>query len=166
MEQLSPKAKILFCIQNISASVFVILVMIAVISIFFTTIKLKAIHILLIVLAFLFILFLLIILSYVWASLIYKYFCYKIDDKGIEIEKGIIAKKYINIPYNKIQNVEIYRNLLERILGLSHLNIQTAGYGAIGGYGRAGSEGILPGLDQATALKIKEELMLKIKNNE
>ena len=39
----------------------------------------------------------------------------------------MIWKRYVTIPYDRIQNVDIYRGVLARLLGLSDLNIQTAG---------------------------------------
>ena len=104
---------------------------------------------------------------YVIARLAYRNWKYELSDKAVKIEKGIIMKKYISIPYNRIQNVDIYRTLLQRILGLSQLQIQTAGYS--GGYsggllrGRvASTEGNLPGLDPRLAEQIREELVRRI----
>ena len=103
------------------------------------------------------------ILSYIWAKLSYKYYRYELTDLGFKKEHGVIWKKYVTIPYDRIQNVDIFRGLLARILGLSDLHIQTAGFSGLstrrGMYG--GSEGRLPGLSIEDAEKLRDELIQK-----
>src|SRR3989344_583152 len=67
------------------------------------------------------------IISFIWAKLSYHFYRYELLDNGFRKESGVIYKKYVTIPYDRIQNVDIYRGILARILGLSDLNIQTAG---------------------------------------
>jgi len=103
---------------------------------------------------------------YVLARLSYRFWGYELTENVIKIEKGIIFKKYISIPYDRIQNVDIYRGFLARILGLSDLQIQTAGYsggtsGILGGV--MSSEGRLPGLHPQVAEQLREELTQKVK---
>ena len=69
------------------------------------------------------ILILLVILLYVWAKLSYRFYRYELSEDGFKKELGVIYKKYVTIPYERIQNVDIYRGILARILGLSDLNI-------------------------------------------
>lgn len=109
--------------------------------------------------------FLLLILSfsYLIAKLSYRYWRYEIGEYAVKIEKGIIWKKYISIPYDRIQNVDIYRGILDRLLGLSDLQIQTAGYSG-GRYGR-GSEGRLPGLDPKIAEALREDLVKRLQGS-
>jgi membrane protein YdbS with pleckstrin-like domain len=98
-------------------------------------------------------------LFYFLAKLTYDNYKYELREDGFRKEHGIIWKKYVTIPYERIQNVDIYRGLLARILGLSDLQIQTAGMStAVGSYG-AGSEGRLPGLDPQEAEKLRDELV-------
>lgn len=94
----------------------------------------------------------------------YKYWKYQLIDSAIKIEKGIILKKYISIPYDRIQNVDIYRGILAQILGLSDVQIQTAGYSASRRSGH-GSEGQLPGLDMVVAENLRDDLINRIKKN-
>ncbi len=112
-------------------------------------------------LAFVF-LILWIILSYVFAKLTYHFYKYELREDGFKKEYGIIWKKYVTIPYDRIQNVDIYRGILARILGLSDIHIQTAGMSAVvtryGAYG-AGAEGRLPGLSKEVAEQIRDELV-------
>src|SRR3989344_4147735 len=81
-----------------------------------------------------------ILLTYIWARLSYHFYRYELTKEGFRKESGVISKSYVTIPYNRIQNVDIYRGVMARLLGLSSLWIQTAG---ISGMVRA--EGLLPG---------------------
>jgi len=97
--------------------------------------------------------------SYVYAYLYYRFYKFTLTDTAYKAERGIIFKRYVTIPYSKIQNVDVYRGLLARMLGLSDLNIQTAGYGASGAPGSVGSEGRLPGVDKDMAEEIRDLLV-------
>ncbi|MDP2642078.1 MAG: PH domain-containing protein [bacterium] len=103
-----------------------------------------------------------VILCFIWAKLTYRFYRYELTDDGFRKELGVIYKKYVTIPYDRIQNVDIYRGILARLLGLSDLNIQTAGMSAsIGRYGAvgAGSEGRLPALSKEVAEQLRDELI-------
>jgi len=106
----------------------------------------------------------LLIIAWVWARLSYKFYKYELREDGFRKESGIIWKKYTTIPYGRIQNVEIYRGLIARILGLSDLHIQTAGGVAQPRYG-AFSEGRLPGLSREDAEKMRDELVRRTQQN-
>ncbi len=103
------------------------------------------------------------ILAFVVAKLSYHFYRFELTDGEYKAERGIIWKRYISIPYGRIQNVDIYRGVLDRLLGLSDLNIQTAGYSTIGTRGAGGSEGRLPGLSTQEAEKVREELIKRAK---
>ncbi len=96
--------------------------------------------------------------SYIRARLSYRFWRYDLADQAFKIERGVIRKRYISIPYDRIQNVDIYRGLLARMLGLSDLQIQTAGYS-----GAVRTEGRLPGLDPRVAESLRETLVSKTK---
>jgi putative membrane protein len=99
-----------------------------------------------------------------YASLAYNRFFYEFTGSELKIEKGVIWKKYSNIPYERVQNVDVTRGIIARLCGFSTVNIQTAGYG--GYYGRRGfgmhSEGYLPAVSIKDAEKIREFVMKKI----
>src|SRR3989339_2150971 len=80
-----------------------------------------------------------VLVSYLWARLSYKFYKYELTDLGFRKESGVIYKKYVTIPYDRIQNVDIYRGIIARMLGLSDLQVQTAGASAVvSRYGMAG----------------------------
>ena len=91
--------------------------------------------------------------------LTYKNYKWTLTDMGFKKESGVIFKRYVVIPYNKIQNVDIHRSLLHRILGLSAISIQTAGFSS-GAAGRTQTaEGHLPGLLPEEAEKLQNDLL-------
>ncbi len=100
--------------------------------------------------------------AFIWAKLTYHYYKYELTELGFRKESGVIYKKYVTIPYARIQNVDINRGILARLLGLSDLMIQTAGasasYGRYGATG-AGAEGRLPGVSKADAEVLRDELV-------
>lgn len=106
-----------------------------------------------------------VILSYVWARLSYHFYRYELTDNGFKKESGVIYKQYVTIPYERIQNVDIYRGVIARILGLSDIHVQTAGSTvAAGKYGKV-SEGRLPGLAFQDAEKLQDELIKRAKGS-
>ncbi len=102
------------------------------------------------------------VLCFIWAKLTYHFYRYELTDAGFRKELGVVYKKYVTIPYDRIQNVDIYRGILARMLGLSDLNVQTAGMSAtVGRYGMSGggSEGQLPALSREDAEQLRDELI-------
>ena len=112
--------------------------------------------------AIVFVVLLWLLLPLGYAIVAYNNYCYDVVEDRIKIEKGILWKKYISIPFNKIQNVDILRGPMNRILGISDLQIQTAGMSAISTRFGSLAEGRLPGLSKDEAEKLCEELLKKI----
>ena len=90
----------------------------------------------------------------VLSKLTYKYYKYSLRKNGFYKEYGIISRNYITIPYDKIQNIDVHQNLFERMLGLYHFKIRTAGNSGI-----SEAEGYLPGLDKETSDLLVDELL-------
>ena len=94
------------------------------------------------------------------ALLTYHFFGYALTESSLKKEKGVIYKKYITIPYERIQNVEIFRDIVSRLLGLSELRIETSS--------GVWYECIIPGLRKEDAERLREKLIQKshrIKNS-
>lgn len=94
------------------------------------------------------------IFYFIWAKLSYHFYKYELTENGFRKELGVIYKRYVTIPYDRIQNVDIYRGILARLLGLSDLNIQTAGASGVNV-----TEGRLPGLSTGVAEELRDELI-------
>ena len=99
----------------------------------------------------------LIILWFV-SKLSYHFYKYELGENGFRKECGIIWKRYVTIPYDRIQNVDIHRGILARILGLSDLHIQTAGAPQATRKGFS-AEGRLPGVSVQEAEYLRDELI-------
>jgi membrane protein YdbS with pleckstrin-like domain len=106
---------------------------------------------------------LILVIGEVYARLSYRFWLYEFTDSQLRLERGIIWKKYSNIPYERVQNVDIQRGIIARLCGFSTVNIQTAGYSAPVGrsYG-SGAEGFIPAVSSVEAEKIREFIMKKI----
>ncbi len=74
-------------------------------------------------------LILLLVLMVVTPSIMLHYFFYKyrINERDLSIISGVFAKKHRTIPIEKIQNVRIEQNFLQKMLGLAKVEIETAG---------------------------------------
>ena len=103
-----------------------------------------------------------ILFAYAWAVLQYRFYRYGLAKDGFKKESGVIYKRYVTIPYGRIQNVDIYRALIHRILGLSELYIQTAGMSYVGTRTRIVAEGQLTGLSREEAEKVRDELIKRV----
>lgn len=94
----------------------------------------------------------------VYARMAYNRWFYELKEDSLRLERGIIWKKYSNVPYERIQNVDIYRGIIARIFGFSMVMIQTAGFS-----GQANAEGTIPAVGVKEAEKIREFVMKKVK---
>ncbi|MBI4148702.1 PH domain-containing protein [Candidatus Woesearchaeota archaeon] len=94
--------------------------------------------------------------SEVYARMAYERYLYDLTKEGLIIERGIVWKKHVTIPYDRIQNVDIERGILARLLNFSSVSIHTAGYSG------GGPEGYLPALDVATADQMRGALLRRI----
>lgn len=106
--------------------------------------------------------------GYFFAKLTYDNYKFELTEDGFYKESGVITKKYVTIPYERIQNVDINRGILARIFGLSDLQIQTAGMSAsFGKYGayNVGAEGRLPAVSEQEAIEIRNELIKRAKGH-
>ena len=103
-------------------------------------------------------LFFIIIASEIYARMSYNRWLYEFTDDGLKLERGIIWKRYSNVPYERIQNVDVLRGIIARTLGFSSLMIQTAGYSA-----QPQAEGYIPAIEMNQAEKMRNFVMKKIK---
>lgn len=154
-KQLDRKAVWLFFINNF-LSCLIILTVFVICPLSFAFLEYSSnVEIVIIFVGSVLFLLLFIIFAYVWALLMYKNYWYELTDNSFRKEYGVIAKKYVSIPYARIQNVDIYRGLLSRIIGLSDLNIQTAG----ASIQTVAGEGRLPAISQEDAEELRDELI-------
>lgn len=86
-----------------------------------------------------------------WPPIEHRHTAYKVDGQGIEIRKGVVWRKVINVPRSRVQHTDVSQGPLERRYGLGTLVIYTAGTDH--------AKVDLAGLDHATALRIRDHFL-------
>lgn len=76
----------------------------------------------------------------VWVELRFRNYTYYISETEMIIRRGVLRIERTTIPFEKVQNVNVSRSVLERLMGLATLKIETAGTNP----GEA--EGLIPGV--------------------
>ncbi len=87
----------------------------------------------------------------------YKSVKFMFDEFSFHVERGIFSKSEIAIPFKQIQNVNHAQSFSEKMWGVSHIAIETAGTDESNS--NASSEGTLPVLDTALAVSLEQELL-------
>jgi membrane protein YdbS with pleckstrin-like domain len=67
-------------------------------------------------------------IAYIYVEVRFRKFVYALREKDFLIQKGVVERIRYVIPYEKIQNVTVSRDLLEQALGLGTLHIETAAH--------------------------------------
>ena len=57
----------------------------------------------------------------------YRRFEYELTEDTLDISSGVISRREREIPYRRIQNVDVSRNVLQRALGIAAVDLETAG---------------------------------------
>lgn len=83
---------------------------------------------------------------YLWVGLIYENFTIELASKDIIIREGVITRRTTVIPYGRIQDIRTERTLIERMLGLATLEIETAGSSKVA------SQTMIPGIAKKNEL--------------
>ncbi|MBX4196620.1 PH domain-containing protein [Candidatus Pacearchaeota archaeon] len=108
-----------------------------------------------------------IIVGEIYARMSYNRWLYEITHDGIKMERGIIWKKYTSIPFERVQNVEVLRGVIARMIGFSTIEVETAGNSG-SFFGRKDrryeSEGHLPAIDVHEAERIRQFIMKKVRD--
>lgn len=71
----------------------------------------------------------LLIIVFLYHVALRRTYKYHITTERVIFEGGILLRRIKNVPYHKITDVSISQNIFERALGLSKVNIHTAGTG-------------------------------------
>jgi len=72
---------------------------------------------------------LLLVLYFIWwTGAYYHTILYRFSTTGIGWERGVWWRQTGNVPYDRITSVDILQGPLSRLLGISVLKVQTAGY--------------------------------------
>ena len=61
------------------------------------------------------------------AWLVWFFHSYQINDRAVEMKKGVFIKRHRRAPLERIQSVNLQRPLIARIFGLTKIEVQTGG---------------------------------------
>lgn len=89
--------------------------------------------------------------SHRWPAIEHRHTSYRVDERGIEIRRGVIWRRAIQVPRSRVQHTDVSQGPIERGFGLGTLVIYTAG--------TEHARVDLPGLEHATALRIRDYLL-------
>ncbi|MFH5798291.1 PH domain-containing protein [Haladaptatus sp. CMAA 1911] len=64
-----------------------------------------------------------------WEFAYHRRFEYELTDSSLDIESGVVSRRRREIPLRRIQNVDIHRNVVQRVAGIASLGLETAGGG-------------------------------------
>jgi membrane protein YdbS with pleckstrin-like domain len=86
-----------------------------------------------------------------WPAIAYRHTSYRVDERGLEIRRGVFWRAVVNVPRSRVQHTDVSQGPLERRYGLGTLVVYTAG--------TEHAKVTLPGLDHGDAMQIRELLM-------
>ena len=72
-----------------------------------------------------------------WSTVEWWRHTYELEGGALRVEEGVLARKLRAVPFDRIQQVELVRKPLHRLLGVASLRVETAG----GWHGRRGRPG-------------------------
>ncbi|MUV90552.1 PH domain-containing protein, partial [Halapricum sp. CBA1109] len=64
-----------------------------------------------------------------WQVAYFKRFEYRLTGDTFDIDSGVVSRREREIPYGRIQNVDISQNVIQRALGIAEVRLETAGGG-------------------------------------
>lgn len=85
------------------------------------------------------------------AVLTFYYFQYRLSENTVEIRSGVFVKKYLNLPFNRIQNIELEQPFFYRPGDFICLLLDTAG--------SSKQEARLAGLTRPFAEQLKQQIL-------
>jgi putative membrane protein len=80
----------------------------------------------------------------------YRRFEYDLTADGLEVRSGVVARREREIPIGRVQNLDVRRNVIERLLGVAAVSVETAGGGQ--------TEASLRYVDYTEAKRLQREL--------
>jgi putative membrane protein len=64
-----------------------------------------------------------------WEAAEVRVYEYRLDADTFDISSGVISRREREIPFDRIQNVDIAQNVIQRALGIAEVRLETAGGG-------------------------------------
>ncbi len=93
--------------------------------------------------------------SPLYEYLYYCYYYYDMDDRNVIIQKGIVAKREITLPFSKITDVYVDQDTADVLLGLYDIHISTP-------TAESGKFAHIDGLNKKGAVEIKKLILERV----
>ncbi len=91
-----------------------------------------------------------VVISTIWEVARFRRYSYELTEGTVDIDSGVLSRREREIPYERIQNVDVAQNVVHRLLDIAELRIETAG--------GSSSEASLKYVGQTEATRLQEEL--------
>ncbi len=91
---------------------------------------------------------LLVIVGLAWVS--WRFLTYRITDEAVEERSGVLFRQHRRAPLDRIQNVNLHRTLLARIIGATAVEVSTGG---------TGGKVTLRFLGHGDAIRVREQIL-------
>lgn len=89
--------------------------------------------------------------AHFWPPIAFRHRSWRLDDRRIEIRKGVLWRRVLDVPRSRVQHTDVNQGPIERHYGLAHLVIHTAG--------TTSADVTLEGLSHDTAVRIRDHLV-------
>jgi membrane protein YdbS with pleckstrin-like domain len=99
-----------------------------------------------------------ILYQYVYQYLYFQSYYYELTEHFVVIRKGVIAAREITIPYQRVQDIYMDQDILDRMFGLYDVHLSTATVSS-------GFEAHIDGLEQAAATGLRDVLLSTVRRN-
>lgn len=94
---------------------------------------------------------LLVIIQFIYSYLSYRKFKFSIQEDAFHLDHGVVKLSHVEIPFERIQNINIQQNIFQQILNVVGFEIETAGEGT--------AEINIKALDKPLAKALKDKLI-------
>jgi len=102
-----------------------------------------------------FVIFLAVTLNILYHYIYYKMYYFNIKEDVLVIRKGVFMPDEISIPYNRIQDIYVDRDLFDLVLGLYDLHVSSATL-------ESAVDAHIDGVTHKNAVKLKEMILDKV----
>lgn len=86
----------------------------------------------------------------VWPPLVHRRWSYRLGADALEIRRGVLVHRQSSVPYRRVQQVDLSRGPLDRLLGLTSADLTTAA---------ATTDGSIPGLAPSDAEHFRRRVL-------
>jgi putative membrane protein len=93
---------------------------------------------------------LVVVLALAWETARHRRYEYGLTAETLDIRSGVLSRREREIPYERVQNVDVAQNAVQRALGIAAVRIETAG--------GSGSEAHLRYVDRAEAERLQDAI--------